>query len=563
MFLFSLFCGATLFLNQSPQLPAQRARSISLQNATPANPAVLHEEPVATLRVTTREVLVDVIALQATDQPVLDLKPDDLQVSESFASVDSPNHPLHGASAEIETITSLHVIDPNALQPSADDPQQSGFQIATSCLERSTLHYRLAFHPGADASRSGYHWITIATRRHGIRLFYRHQYYIGLSEPRTTSPGVPGEDIKMALLQAACYHSKTPPSISLQARFVAGEKKDVAHYSVAIDADSLFFVTLERNGNDAGIHRFIALDYGVCNLDSRGLPINFFHAPLDAVLTSADYARALDRGFPHVLEFPASDRIAMTRVAVRDRATGNLGVVEAAYPGTPKEVSLQTASPTAQTAMDLKIVTSWLNLDSMKDDYGHTLNRLNMRPEPESVGSFGSIVPAPRSFCGDVYELPDRPQNLPDFRESDPIASLYTSTLDVPNQIYSDLTRIPGQPPGLNPFGIDYHAIFWIAKAGEYRFLMISDDGAIVRIDDKKVIDLDGLHPAAGATGRIHLDTGRHTIEVPYLENAEGAFALELWVKAPRAREWTLFDINNYAPPSPVTDSSTSFSGPR
>ena len=71
---------------------------------------------------------------------------------------------------------------------------------------------------------------------------------------------------------------------------------------------------------------------------------------------------------------------------------------------------------------------------------------------------------------------------------------------------------------------------------------MLSDDGAILRIDDKKLIDIDGLHRALPASARIHLDAGRHSIEVPYFENAEGAFALELWVKPPGAHSWALFD---------------------
>jgi hypothetical protein len=182
-----------------------------------------------------------------------------------------------------------------------------------------------------------------------------------------------------------------------------------------------------------------------------------------------------------------------------------------------------------------------------------------MRPEPEPVGSFGSILPAPHSFCGDVYELPDGPQDLPDFRESDPIVSLYTSTLDVPDQIFSNATRIPGQPPGPIPFGIDYHGVLWVTIPGEYHFLLLSDDGAILRIDDKKLIDVDGLHPALPASARIHLDAGRHSIEVPYFENAEGAFALELWVKPPGAHSWTLFDMNDYAPPA----SDTGLAAPR
>ncbi|WP_348265168.1 PA14 domain-containing protein [Telmatobacter sp. DSM 110680] len=506
---------------------------------------------IAIVRVTTREVLIDLIALSGRDQPVLDLKLADLQVSESFVSLDSPNAP-HPAtvSLEPETITSLRVVDPSAPQPSSDD-SRSGFQIAGSCLELSTPHYQIAFHPGPDASQSGYHRVVISAKRSGIRLFYRHQYYVGLKEPLVKPPVVQSEAINKLLLQAACYHPQIPASISLRPRFIESGRTDVIRYSVAIDADSLSFVTLERNGNNAGIDRLVALDYGVCNLDNRGLPISFSQAPLEKVLTSGEYARALDRGFPHILEFPAPEHIAITRFVVRDRQTGNLGVVEAAFPGVAQGPIVHISPPATQTATDLKAIEAWRNLDSIKDANGRSLNPLNMRPEPEPIGSFGSIVPAPHSFCGDVYDLSDRPEDLPDFRESDPIVSLYTSTLDVPNQIFSNLTRIPGQPPGTIPFGIDYHGVFWVKLPGDYHFLLLSDDGATLRVDDKKLIDIDGLHPAQPASARIHLDAGRHSIDVPHFENAEGAFALELWVKPHGAHSWSVFDMNDYSPPAP------------
>jgi hypothetical protein len=556
----SLLCVAALpWIRGSAQIAAQPIGKGAPQSPASAQ-ATQSDAGIATLRVTTREVLIDVIVLHGRDQPVLDLKPEDLQVSESFVSLDSANA-THRTTAppESETVTSLRVIDPDAPQPSGDNAQ-GGFQIAASCLERSTLHYRLAFHPGPEAWQSGYHRVVISTKRPGIRLFYRHQYYVGLKEPPAKPPAVQSEAISKVLLQAACYHSQIPASISLRAGSIESGRTDVLRYSVAIDADSLSFVTLEREGNKAGIDRLVALDYGVCNLDSRGLPINFSQAPLEKVLTSAEYARALDRGFPHVLEFPAPEHIAITRFVVRDRQTGNLGVIEAAFPGAAQAAVLHTALAASQTANDLKGIEAWLNLDSMTDSFGRSYRiPSNMRPEPEPVGSFGSILPAPHSFCGDVYELPDAPQDLPDFRESDPIVSLYTSTLDVPNQIFSNATRIPGQPQGPIPFGIDYHGILWITIPGEYHFLLLSDDGASLRIDDKKLIDIDGLHPALPASARIHLDAGRHSIEVPYFENAEGAFALELWVKPPGAHSWTLFDMHDYAPPA----SDANFSAPR
>src|ERR1035437_9111327 len=517
-----------------------------------------HDSSTATFRITTREVLVDVIALHGRDQPVLDLTPADLQVSEASVpldldSTDKHQRPTTTTPAERETITSLHIVDPNAPQPTGDDAG-GGFQITASCLERSTQHYRLAFRPGPDGWCSGYHTVVISTTRPGVKLFYRHQYYVGLTEPPAKPPVIQSETVDKLLLQASCYYPGTPPSISLRARFIDTGRTDVIRYSVAIDAGSLSFVTLGRNGPDVGINRHVALDYGVCNFDTRGLPINFFHAPLEKVLSSAEYARALDRGFPHILEFPAPEHIAMTRVVVWDRATGNLGAVDVAFPRPEQAPAMQAAPAAAQTAADLKTIQDYLNLDWATD--GHPQGTLIMRPPKGPIGSFGSIVPALHSFCGDVYELPHSSLSVPDFRELDPIGSVHASALDVPDQIFLNTAGITGVTPRTNLFGIDYHGVLWITIPGDYDFLMLSDDGAILRIDDKKVIDLDGLHMAEGHTGRIHLDVGRHSIEVPYYQGAVNAVALELWVKPPGARSWTLFDMNDYSPPASDTDSS-------
>lgn len=511
-------------------------------------------------RITAREVLVDVIALQGRDQPVLDLTPADLQVSQvsvplDIDSTDKHHRSTDTAPVERETITSLHIVDPNAPQPSADDVG-SGFQITTSCLERSTQHYRLAFRPGPDGWRSGYHTVVINTTRHGVKLFYRHQYYVGLTEPPAKPLVTQSETVDKLLLQAACYYPEMPPSISLRARLIDTGRTNVLSYSVAIDADSLSFVTLGGNGPDAGIDHHVALDYGVCNFDSQGLPINFFHAPLERVLSPAEYARALDRGFPHILEFPTPEHTAMTRVVVRDRQTGNLGASDVQYPRSARSPSTDQLSSLPSVGVETVTQSNLQAIEqSIKTQENHGWDyhgpSLFIPALQGPIGTFGSIIPNPRSFCGDVYELPHRFLSLPDFREFDPIGSLYASALDVPDQIFSNTTGIPGMTPRTNLFGIDYHGVLWVTVPGHYDFLMLSDDGAILRIDDKKVIDLDGIHPAQAGSGGIHLDAGKHSIEALYYQGECCSVALELWVKPTSARSWTLFDMNDYSAPTP------------
>ena len=105
------FVLAPFFLATYPQ-SLRASPNESFQNRDPQN-----ELGVPTLRITTREVLVDLIALDHHNQPVLDLKPDELQVSESAESEGKKKGKrwVHRAStsAALEPITSLSIVDPN------------------------------------------------------------------------------------------------------------------------------------------------------------------------------------------------------------------------------------------------------------------------------------------------------------------------------------------------------------------------------------------------------------------------------------------------------------------
>jgi hypothetical protein len=558
MYKYSLvLAGITLFMPPPSLVADPQTRQIP-SNENTENHDSQNDSGLTTLRVTTREVLVDLIALDRHNQPVLDLKPDELQVSESAESGGKKKAKKRAhrstTSAALEPITSLSIVDPNRT-PSSADEARTGFRIMASCLERSTPHYLLAFHPGPDGWDSGYHRIAVATNRAGIKLFYRHEYYVGLATPAPDHPILEREKVNQLLRQSACYYPVTPLSIMLRTRVISTGRTDVLRYMVSVDASSLSFLTLNSDSTGrglAGLDRRVELDYGTCSFDESGQPISYFHAPLEQVLTSADYARALDRGFPHILEFAASEHIAMTRVVVRDRETGNMGAADVALLQ-PDHGSASQGSPAAkQTAADLKTYQDQLNFSWARD--GQKQPSAWIPPSLGPIGSFGSIVPAPNSFCGDVYELPNASHLLPDFRELDPIGSLYTSSLDVPNQTFSNTSGIPGVTPRTNLFGIDYHGTFSVRAPGEYEFLMASDDGAILQVDDNKVIDLDGLHSVNAASGHIHLDPGLHTIHVPYYQGAVDSVALELWVRPPGAKDWVLFDLNDYGASRAKTD---------
>ena len=98
------------------------AAAVSSGTAQPGSPFVL--------RVTTREVVVDVIAVDGHQRTVTDLQSRDFEVFDRAA----------GADAVAQTVSNLRLFDPATDTPG--EPSQSGFRIAAneSCLQRNSLH---------------------------------------------------------------------------------------------------------------------------------------------------------------------------------------------------------------------------------------------------------------------------------------------------------------------------------------------------------------------------------------------------------------------------------------
>ena len=67
-------------------------------------------------------------------------------------------------------------------------------------------------------------------------------------------------------------------------------------------------------------------------------------------------------------------------------------------------------------------------------------------------------------------------------------------------------------------YAIRFSSHLQIAKAGEYQFVLGSDDGSKLIIDDELVADCDGIHPHQTVEGRKKLDAGFHRVVVEYFQ---------------------------------------------
>jgi hypothetical protein len=231
-----------------------------------------------TLRVTTREVVIDLVARNRDNQPVTDLKETDLQV------VEIPKH----SQKLVRKITSFHIVDPS-VEEADGSASTGGFQIKLGggCAVRTTFHYRVAFQPSSEGWKRGYHEILVTTTRQHVTLSYHHRYYVGEidlpAKPRIHN----GSFDAIALQQAACYHSETPPSIALNARLIQTAPTDPLRYSLIIQPDSLAFASLSGNA-----HR-VQLDYGACTFDAQGKALSYLHTSAEQILNPEEDALRL------------------------------------------------------------------------------------------------------------------------------------------------------------------------------------------------------------------------------------------------------------------------------
>ncbi len=100
---------------------------------------------------------------------------------------------------------------------------------------------------------------------------------------------------------------------------------------------------------------------------------------------------------------------------------------------------------------------------------------------------------------------------VPEFNIFSPVTSGQLPNFDISPALQEDL------------FGFRFFGEIAIDSAGTYQFFTTSDDGSLLYLDGKLVVDNDGLHAAVEQGGTMELDTGSHQIEVLFFEKSGGA----------------------------------------
>ncbi|MCM1503253.1 MAG: GH92 family glycosyl hydrolase [Bacteroidales bacterium] len=88
------------------------------------------------------------------------------------------------------------------------------------------------------------------------------------------------------------------------------------------------------------------------------------------------------------------------------------------------------------------------------------------------------------------------------------------------------------EAPDEDHYGYVFSGFIDVPEKDVWEFMTKSDDGSVLYIDGRRVVNNDGSHAAIAATGRIALDKGLHRFKLLYFEDYEGQ-ALEWgWKKA-------------------------------
>jgi hypothetical protein len=145
-----------------------------------------------------------------------------------------------------------------------------------------------------------------------------------------------------------------------------------------------------------------------------------------------------------------------------------------------------------------------------------------------------SPATARTGFTVNIYQLPESVKALPDYSALTPKKTVTSETINLePARGANDPSGLPENPDGL---GMRFMGIFMVTGEGIFKWRLYSKDGVRLHIDDKTLVENDGIHDPSSKTGFLHLAEGTHTIIVDSF-NSKGAPTLRLFVQPPSGPE--------------------------
>ncbi|HRH42994.1 MAG TPA: PA14 domain-containing protein [Pyrinomonadaceae bacterium] len=152
------------------------------------------------------------------------------------------------------------------------------------------------------------------------------------------------------------------------------------------------------------------------------------------------------------------------------------------------------------------------------------------------LGQTDSKNTKPKLIKGDVFIIEKTTTVLPkDFSKLPPITSIFVNEINVPTRAWNN--GFPDLPEIYEWFAIEYTTTFRIGEDSNYKFRLISDDGAKLWVDKKLVVDNDGVHQFLPVGGSIKLAKGDHSFKLQFFQGPRYEAGIQLFVKKDSSKE--------------------------
>ncbi|RYZ86722.1 MAG: hypothetical protein EOP04_13260 [Proteobacteria bacterium] len=144
-------------------------------------------------------------------------------------------------------------------------------------------------------------------------------------------------------------------------------------------------------------------------------------------------------------------------------------------------------------------------------------------------------------IIADVYKLPTLSKELPKtWNPADKQATVCMENYNIPLKPFNG--GFPGAPMNLEEdFGLNTRTTIIIPTTDKYSFKIISDDGSKMWIDDKLILNHDGLREGIDTVyseATVDLTQGKHKLVLDYFQGPRFSIALMLFWKRPGDKDF-------------------------
>jgi putative heme-binding domain-containing protein len=247
-------------------------------------------------------------------------------------------------------------------------------------------------------------------------------------------------------------------------------------------------------------------------------------SPLPMLLTLIEQRDANDdaesiAGLGQLLaEQPAADlkkvRRRLENIALKSKSveTRKLGYVAWITANDSGDAAFLAASNSKESLYDLLAAVPQIKSDALRGKLYNAVRSLMFELPPQLTAETGGAGLLQNGIQVDYFH--PNPPNV----ALETLAKLKPQASGIVPEIVMNV------PQRLQPdeFALRFTGMLQVPTSGKYAFFIASDDGSRIYIDDKLLVDNDGLHGMVEKSGEVELSAGAHKLVVTYFDNGGG-----------------------------------------